>query len=123
MADCVAALREQTANLCNEMLNSINNCETGVHQKTLNRLMRFIEHFKQMNFVNDHVMEEQLEHVRKELLGKTAEEYRDSKVARQRLVNGLTELANKAGDLARADASQLVERFGAVGKRKFVLAA
>lgn len=123
VADCVAALREQTANLCHEMLSSINNCETGVHQKTLNRLIKFIDHFKQMNFVNDHAMEEQLETVRKELLTKTAEEYRDSSVARQRLVNGLSQLASKANELARADATQLVERFGAVGKRKFVLAA
>jgi hypothetical protein len=123
VADCAAALREQTANLCSEMLNSINNCETGVHQKTLNRLVRFIDHFKQMNFVNDEVMEQQLESVRNELLSKTAEEYRDSKVARQKLVNGLSELASKAGELARTDTTQLVERFGAVGKRKFVLAA
>jgi prophage DNA circulation protein len=123
ITDCVAALREQTANLCNEMLRSINECETGVHQKTLNRLIRFIDHFKQMNFANDQVMEQELETVRKELLSRTAEEYRDSRVARQRLVTGLSALADKAGELAKADASQLVERFGAVGKRKFVLAA
>lgn len=123
VADCVAALREQTAQLCHEMLSTINNCETGVHQKTLNRLIKFIDHFKQMNFVDDHAMEEQLETVRKELLSKTAEECRDSAVARQRLVNGLSQLASKANELARADAAQLVERFGSVGKRKFILAA
>lgn len=76
-----------------------------------------------MNFVNDHAIEEQLETVRKELLSKTAEEYRDSAVARQRLVNGLSQLASKANELARTDATQLVERFGSVGKRKFILAA
>jgi hypothetical protein len=123
VADCVAALREQTASLCEEMLRSINQSETGVHQKTLNRLVRFIDHFKQMNFANDQAMEQELDQVRKELLSKTAEEYRDSSVARQRLVNGLSLLANKAGELAHADASQLVERFGAVGRRKFILAA
>jgi hypothetical protein len=62
-----------------------------------------------MNFVNDHAMEEQLERVRKELLNKTAEEFRDSKVARSRLVVGLSQLASKAHELARSDATRLVE--------------
>jgi hypothetical protein len=123
VADCVASLREQTAQLCAEMLHSINHSETGVHQKTLNRLVRFIDQFKQMNFVNDIQMEEQLETVRKELLSKTAEEYRDSKRARSHLIAGLTSLANHASNLARQDATELVQRFGQVGVRKFNLAA
>src|SRR5205814_9367134 len=82
VADCVATLREQTAKLCQEMLESINTCETGVHQKTLNRLVKFVDQFKQMNFVNDIEMEHQLDTVRRELLSKTAEEYRDSRKAR-----------------------------------------
>jgi hypothetical protein len=123
VCDCVASLREQTAQLCEQMLSSISNSENGVHQKTLNRLIRFIDQFKQMNFANDRVMEDQLENVRKELLSKTAQEYRDSSVARQRLVNGLSQLANKASELAHVDATHLVQRFGEMGKRKFNLAA
>jgi hypothetical protein len=123
VADCVASLREQTAQLCQEMLHSINSSETGVHQKTLNRLVRFIDQFKQMNFVNDREMERQLEQVRRELLSKTAEEYRDSKTARNRLVQGLSQLANQAQHLAQQDATELVQRFGELGKRKFHLAA
>lgn len=123
VADCVASLREQTAQLCEEMLKSINGCETGVHQKTLNRLVHFIEKFKSLNFVNDSVMEAQLENVKKELLSKTAEEYRDSAVARARLKSGLSQLANQARQLAQQDASELVQRFGSIGRRKFNLAA
>jgi hypothetical protein len=123
VADCVATMREQTAQLCGEMLHSINNSETGVHQKTLNRLVRFIDHFKQMNFANDRAMEEQLEQVRKELLHKTAEEYRDSASAKSRLVHGLTQLSYKAKELAQADSKELVLRFGSMGRRKFNLAA
>lgn len=122
-ADCVASLREQTAQLCQEMLGSINNSETGVHQKTLNRLVRFIDQFKQMNFMNDRDMEQQLDNVRRELLSKTAEEYRDSRTAKARLVNGLQNLSNAASNLAKQDATELVQRFGQVGKRKFNLAA
>ena len=120
-ADCVASLREQTSQLCQEMLSSINS-ETGVHQKTLNRLVRFVDQFKQMNFMNDTQMEQQLDQVRRELLSKTAEEYRDSTTARARLVNGLQSLSAAAKDLAKQDASELVQRFGQVGKRKFHLA-
>lgn len=123
VADCVASLREQTAVLCSEMLTSIQTSETGVHQKTLNRLVRFIEQFKQMNFANDVEMERQLERVRTELLSKTAEEYRDSSTARQRLTAGLQQLAAQARQLAQQDASELVERFGELGRRRFALAA
>jgi nucleoside-diphosphate-sugar epimerase len=41
----VASLRQQTAQLCEEMLESMRTGKTGVHQKTLNRLTRFIEEF------------------------------------------------------------------------------
>src|SRR5512144_136660 len=96
-------------------VESINGCETGVHQKTLNRLVRFIDQFKQLNFANDSVMEAQLQNVKKELLTKTAEEYRDSAVARSRLKQGLSQLANQAKQLARQDATELVQRFGELG--------
>lgn len=123
VADCVATLREQTAKLCQEMLESIDTCETGVHQKTLNRLVKFIEQFKSMNFVNDAEMEQRLETVRKELLSRTAEEYRDSTKARNQLVNGLSQLRDTARNLANQEATELVQRFGEMGRRKFHLAA
>ena len=105
------------------MLASINSCDTGVHQKTLNRLVKFIDQFKQMNFANDTVMETQLEQVRQELLSRTAEEYRDSAHARRRLKQGLGQLADHARQLAKANATELVQRFGDLGRRKFHLAA
>jgi hypothetical protein len=123
VADCVAGLREQTAVLCDEMLESIRTCDTGVHQKTLNRLIRFIDQFRQMNFAGDAEMERQLENVRRELLSRTAEQYRDDAFARERLVSGLSNLANEARQLARQDATELVQRFGELGRRKFHLAA
>ena len=105
------------------MLESINTCETGVHQKTLNRLVKFIEQFRSMNFINDQEMDQQLEAVRKELLTKTAEEYRDSNKARNQLVAGLSQLRDTAKRLADQDAVELVQRFGEMGRRKFHLAA
>jgi len=124
IAECVTSLREQTAQLCGEMLESIRSGENGVHQKTLNRLIRFIDQFKQMNFVGDSDMESQLENIRRELLSRTAEEYRQGGVSAQAtLESGLTRLAQTARELARQDATELVQRFGEMGRRKFQVAA
>ena len=122
IGDCVATLRQETAKLCTEMLETING--TGsVHQKTLNRLVKFIDHFRELNFVNDAEMEQKLQQVRQAFLSRTAEDYRDSATARQHLVQGLATLRQTAQDLARADTAGLVASFGQMGRRKFSLAA
>jgi hypothetical protein len=123
VAECAATLREQTAQLAEEMLQSISTSDTGVHQKTLNRLVRFIDQFKEMNFVSDSQMEEKLDQVRRELLSRTAEEYRNSASARAKLVNGLSRLRDHAQQLAHQDTTELVQQFGQMGRRKFHLAA
>jgi hypothetical protein len=123
VADCVASLRQQTAALCEEMLESMHNGKTGVHQKTLNRLIRFVDEFKQLNFVGDQEMEAQLERVRQEFLLRSAETYRDDSAAKARLEAGLTGLALTARDLAHQDSRELVERFGQLGHRRLNLAA
>ena len=123
VSDCITALRTQTAQLCTDMLASINSSETGVHQKTLNRLVRFIDQFRSLNFAGDQEMEAQLAEVRQQLLSRTAEEYRGNEGWKQQLVNGLTGLADRARQMAVADKAALVQQFGAMGKRKFALAA
>ncbi len=123
VADCVASLRNQTAELCEEMLESIQTGKTGVHQRTLNRLIRFVDEFKQLNFAGDAEMEAQLQRVRQELLLRSAEEYRDDNAARARLQQGLQGLAKTARELAQQDNRELVERFGQMGQRRFHLAA
>jgi hypothetical protein len=123
VSDCIASLREQTATLCEEMLESIRTCDTGVHQKTLNRLVHFIDQFKAMNFANDSEMEHQLQQVRQELLSRTAEEYRNSAFAQQQLTQGLRNLSQHARELAKTDSQQLVKQFGEMGRRRFSLAA
>jgi hypothetical protein len=123
VADCVASLRQQTAGLCEEMLESMRTGKSGVHQKTLNRLVRFIDQFKQLNFVGDREMEAQLERVRQEFLLRSAEDYRDDTAAKANLEQGLAALAHTARDLAQQDSRELVERFGQLGHRRFHLAA
>jgi hypothetical protein len=121
--DCVASLREQTAALCGEMLQSMKDGKTGVHQKTLNRLTGFIAQFKALNFAGDQALDAQLEEVRKQYLNRTAEQYRDDASARNRMTEGIRRLAETARDMARQDTREIVDRFGQLGVRKFNLAA
>ncbi|MDA1257859.1 MAG: DUF3150 domain-containing protein [Chloroflexi bacterium] len=123
VGDCVASMREQTAQLCNEMLGSFRDGKTGIHQKTLNRLVNFIDQFKSLNFAGDQDLERRLEEVRKQFLIHSAEEYRDNDKARSRLTQGIKNLADTAREMAQSDAREIVERFGKLGVRKFVLAA
>ncbi|MBT3192514.1 MAG: hypothetical protein HN341_08160 [Verrucomicrobia bacterium] len=124
VSDCVATLRQETAKLCDDMLDSMSAGKTqGVHQKTLNRLVRFVDQFKELNFAGDREMEEQLERVRREFLSRTAEEYRDSSTAQARLRTGLGKLRDTARELAHQDASEIVASFGQMGVRRFNLAA
>ena len=81
------------------------------------------DEFKTLNFAGDREMEAHLERARGELLGMTAEEYRDSGASQRRLKDGLRGLADTARDMARQDAREVVERFGQLGRRKFNLAA
>jgi len=123
VGECVTELRHQTARLCEEMLGSMRSGKTeGVHQKTLNRLVKFIDDFKQLNFAGDSEMEQQLERVRSELLSRSAEDYRQSPAATRSLEAGLSQLRDQARELAGQDARELVERFGQMGRRKLQLA-
>ena len=124
VGECVTELRQQTAQLCDDMLSSMRSGKTdGVHQKTLNRLVKFIDDFKQLNFADDTEMEQQLDQVRSELLGRSAEDYRNSSTATRSLEAGLTQLRDQARELATRDATELVERFGQMGRRKLQLAS
>ena len=123
VGECVNELRQQTAQLCDEMLASMRGGKTeGVHQKTLNRLVAFIDDFKALNFANDTEMEQQLDRVRTELLDRSAGDYRNSPAAVRSLESGLAGLRDHARDLTHQDARELVERFGQLGRRKLQLA-
>ncbi|NLT70693.1 MAG: hypothetical protein GXX91_08355, partial [Verrucomicrobiaceae bacterium] len=123
VGECVTELRHQTAQLCEEMLGSMRSGKTeGVHQKTLNRLVKFIDEFKSLNFAGDLEMENQLERVRSELLNRSAEDYRQNPAATRSLEAGLSQLRDQARELASQDARELVERFGQMGRRKLQLA-
>jgi hypothetical protein len=123
VGDCVTSLREQTAKLCDEMLEAFRDGKTGVHQRTLNRLSEFITTFRSLNFANDAELDRQLEHVRTTYLTTTAEQYRDNATARQRMQNGIQRLGEAARELAATSATDVVDSFGRMGARRFTMAA
>ena len=116
--DSVAAMREETAKLASEVLATIDGSENGVHQRTLNRLATFIDSFRTLNFAGDQQLETTLEKFRRDLLTRSAEDYRNDKGAMTSLTAGLTRLRENAVQLARSDAREVLARFGQMGTRK-----
>jgi len=118
IADSVASMRKETARLASEVLATIDGSENGVHQRTLNRLKTFIDSFRSLNFAGDHQLEATLERFRRELLTRSAEDYRNDSGAMSNLTDGLTRLRESAVQLARTDARDVIARFGQMGTRK-----
>jgi hypothetical protein len=116
--ESVASLREETARLASEVLSTIDSSEHGVHQRTLNRLTTFIDSFRTLNFAGDQQLEQTLERFRRDLLSRTAEEYRNQPGAMASLTDGLNRLRENAVQLVRNDARDIVSRFGQQGTRR-----
>jgi len=116
--ESVASLREETARLVSDVLATINGNDKGVHQRTLNRITTFIDSFRSLNFAGDQQLEATLERFRRELLQRSAEDYRNQPGAMVTLTDGLNRLRETAVQLAREDASTIVARFGAIGQRR-----
>lgn len=116
--ESVASLREETARLASDVLATIDGSENGVHQRTLNRLATFIDSFRSLNFAGDQQLEATLEKFRRDLLTRSAEEYRNQPAAMASLTDGLNRLRQTAVQLARADARDVLARFGQMGGRR-----
>jgi hypothetical protein len=116
--ESVASLREETARLAGEVLATIDGSENGVHQRTLNRLPTFIDSFRSLNFAGDQQLETTLERFRRDLLQRSAEDYRNDSGAMASLTDGLNRLRQNAVELARSDAREVVSRFGQQGTRR-----
>jgi hypothetical protein len=116
--ESVASMREETARLASEVLATIDSSENGVHQRTLNRLTTFIENFRSLNFAGDQALEQTLERFRRDLLQRSAEDYRNQPGAMASLTEGLQRLRENAVQLARNDARDVVSRFGQQGTRR-----
>jgi hypothetical protein len=116
--ESVASLRQETARLATDVLATIDQSKNGVHQRTLNRLSSFIENFRSLNFAGDQQLEQTLDRFRRELLQRSAEDYRNDPAAMATLTDGLGRLHDNAVELVRSDATDIVSRFGQVGVRR-----
>lgn len=106
--DCVAKLREETANLCDDVLKTIQQ-SPAVRQNTIDRLTDFIGKFEKLNFANDVEMSRQLNDLRSQL--KTAEDYRKSPESQKNLEIKLGQMRDVAKQMATASAS-VADLFG-----------
>jgi hypothetical protein len=100
------------------VLATIDGSDNGVHQRTLNRLTTFIDSFRTLNFAGDQQLEQTLEKFRRDLLTRSAEDYRNDSAAMSSLTEGLSRLRENAVQLARTDAREVISRFGRQGARK-----
>ena len=116
--ESVASLREETARLATDVLATIDANNKGVHQRTLNRIGTFIESFRSLNFAGDQQLEATLERFRRDILQRSAEDYRNQPGAMITLTDGLARLRENAVQLIREDASNIVARFGQMGTRR-----
>ena len=115
--ESVASLRQETAQLASDVLATIDESKNGVHQRTLNRLATFIQSFRTLNFAGDQQLEATLERFRRELLNRSAEDYRNNPGAMASLTDGLNRLRENAVELVRSDTREIISRFGQVGRR------
>jgi hypothetical protein len=116
--ESISALRQETARLASDVLATIDESKNGVHQRTLNRLATFIESFRSLNFAGDQQLEGTLERFRRDLLHRSAEEYRNDPGAMASLTDGLNRLRENAVDLVRSDTRDVIARFGQMGSRR-----
>ena len=120
--ESVTALRHEAGKLAGEVLATLDQSSVIVHQRTLDRLTGFIERFQSLNFAGDAQLEKTLEEFRKQLLTRSADEYRNDRNAMGHLTRGLEQLRETAFELAGADARDISARFGALGRRKLAVA-
>jgi len=116
--ESVTTLREEAGRLAGEVLETIDQSTIIVHQRTLDRLTDFIERFRALNFAGDTQLEQTLERFRRDLLTRSAEDYRNDRNALGNLTEGLQRLRENAVQLARSDAREVVSRFGQMGTRR-----
>jgi len=116
--ESVASLRQETAHLAGDVLATIDGSKSGVHQRTLNRLSSFIDSFRSLNFAGDLQLENTLERFRRDLLQRSAEDYRNDPSAMATLTDGLNRLRENAVNLVRSDTRDVIARFGQMGSRR-----
>ncbi|MEO5715981.1 MAG: DUF3150 domain-containing protein [Luteolibacter sp.] len=116
--ESVASLRQETARLASDVLATIDASKNGVHQRTLNRLSTFIDSFRSLNFAGDQHLESTLERFRRDLLNRSAEDYRNNPGAMASLTDGLNRLRENAVELVRTDTRDVIARFGQMGTRR-----
>ena len=97
--DVTKTLRSETLDICNRIVNNITQGKV-ITGKTVNSLNKFVERFRDLNFVGDQKVEDQLEEFRKNFLTQhSAEAIKDQPDLQEELKRQLNKLAEVAGDM------------------------
>jgi hypothetical protein len=98
VSEVVSALRSETAALCKKISNNITEGKV-IKGPTLNSLRNFIDKFRDMNFVGDVAIENQLDALKKDFLDAYSSEEISSGELQEELKRRLGELAEVAGNM------------------------
>lgn len=99
VGDAVKALRSETVEICHRIKQNIREGKI-IKETTIESLKNFIDRFKSLNFVGDHVVENKLDELRKELLEThEAQQFREEVELREELGRHLGELSEMASSM------------------------
>ena len=111
IADVVSVLRTETNEVCSKIVTSIKEGKV-IKSSTIGALKNFIERFKDMNFIGDKTIEDQLESVRKELLDACpVESFKDDMETRAELGRRLALIVEETEKLTGADINKVTGEY------------
>jgi len=107
ITDVVKVLRQETNEVCSRIVTSIKEGKV-IKSNTVESLKNFIERFKEMNFVGDETIENQLDAVRKELLdAHPTESFKDDMETRAELGRRLTLIVEETEKITSSDINKV----------------
>lgn len=99
VSEVVSGLRQEAVEICNRIIGNIQDGKI-IKGQTTNSLRNFVDRFKDLNFVGDTQVEQQLESLKKEFLEvHTPEEIRENEDIREEFKRRLHELSDVASNM------------------------
>jgi len=108
-------LRESAVNAFTDLLQAIK--DDKWNQKSINSTIKYIDRFKNLNFLNDKELEKFLSDKRKEMETVSAQEIKKNSGSSEHFKSMIENSVNELKKMAAEEKKALVDEFGAVGKR------
>jgi hypothetical protein len=108
--DVVKVLRQETVEVCGRIAKSIQEGKV-IRSSTIDSLKTFIDRFKNMNFVGDQTVADQLEAVRREFLDINPDTFKEDLDLKIELGNRLEEIVKVADNLTEQDLGSVTGQY------------